>query len=289
MTTHTIHERWLDGLHGPMRYWQSEPTHGLPVLFIHGFGAMIEHWRAVMRPVARQHRVLALDLYNFGRSAIPQALPSRRLWSDQIAELIADASHGPAIIVGHSMGGMLAAQVAHDYPQFVRGLVLVDSTGLNAPKNSPLPLDLEDIFRNVMQSPGVGEMLANLLGNPIGARQGLFSAYHRKDRVTPQLIEQFSEPLRRQGGKDAYLAVSRTFPDLVLDFQKGEVQVPTLLIWGEHDASVPPSLAEYFKQTLLPQAEIAIIPECGHCPFDENPETFCDILLPWLDRLNADH
>ncbi|MEI8308315.1 MAG: alpha/beta hydrolase [Chloroflexales bacterium] len=286
MTTHTIHEHWLDGLHGPMRYWQSEPTHGLPVLFIHGYGAMIEHWRAVMRPVARKHRVLAIDLYNFGRSAIPQTPPSRRLWSDQIAELIADASHGPAIVIGHSMGGMLAAQVAHDYPQLVRGLVLVDSTGLTEPKNLPLDM-VDDIFRNVMQSPGVGEVLANLLANPLGARQGLFSAYHRKDRVTPQLIEQFSEPMRRRGGKDAYLAVSRTFPELVLNFRKGDVTVPTLLIWGEHDVSVPPSLAEYFKRTLLPQAEIAIIPDCGHCPFDESPDKFCDILLPWLDTVSA--
>ncbi|MEI7769864.1 MAG: alpha/beta hydrolase [Chloroflexales bacterium] len=286
MTTHTIHESWLDGLHGPMRYWQSTPKHGLPVMFIHGYGAMIEHWRAVMRPVARDHCVMALDLYNFGRSTIPHAPPSRRLWSNQIAELIAEISHGPAILVGHSMGGMVAAQVAHDYPQLVRGLVLVDSTGLNAPKN--MPIDLEDLFRNVMQSPGVGEMLVNLVGNPMGARQGLFSAYHRKDRITPQLIEQFSEPLRRPGGKDAYLAVSRTFPELILDFRKGEVTVPTLLIWGERDASVPPSLAEHFKRTLLPQAEISIIPECGHCPFDESPEAFCNILLPWLDTLSAE-
>ena len=83
--------------------------------------------------------------------------------------------------------------------------------------------------------------------------------------------------------------MSRTFPELVLNFQKGEVTVPTLLIWGERDVSVPPSLAEYFKRTLLPQAEIAIIPDCGHCPFDEAPDKFCDILLPWLDKVSTEH
>jgi pimeloyl-ACP methyl ester carboxylesterase len=286
MTTHSIHERWLDGLHGPMRYWQSEPTHGLPVLLIHGYGAMIEHWRAVMRPIARKHHMMALDLYSFGRSAIPDAPPSRRIWADQAAELIAAASHGPAVVIGHSMGGMVAAQLAHNYPQLVRGLVLVDSTGLNNPQHQPS--DLDNLILGFASSPGVGELLVSLVGNAWGARQGLYSAYHRKDRITPEMIAQFSAPLNRPGGAAAYLAVSRAFPNMFLDFKKGEVTTPTLLIWGEHDGSVPPSLAAYFKQTLLPQAEIAIIPECGHCPFDETPQAFCDILLPWLDTLSAE-
>lgn len=282
MTTHSISEYWLEGLYGPMRYWHSAPRHGLPIFLIHGYGGMIEHWRSVMRPIAQHHSVIAPDLYFFGQSAIPYVQPSRHLWSDQIAELIAEVAHGPAILIGHSMGGMVAAQTAHDYPKLVRGLVLVNSTGLNGPKNLPLPIDFDDLFRNVMQSPGIGEMFANLLGNTIGARQGLFSTYHRKERITPELIEQFSAPLRRKGGREAYLAVSRTFPELFLNFQKGDVSVPTLLIWGERDTSVPPKVATAFKNSLFPQAEISFIPESGHCPFDETPEEFCNILLPWL-------
>jgi len=285
MTTHIISEYWLEGLHGPMRYWQSEPHHGLPVFLIHGYGGMIEHWRAVMRPIASQHYVVAPDLYYFGQSTIPHVSPSRNLWSDQIVELIAEVAHGPAILVGHSLGGMIAAQTAYDYPKFVRGLVLVNSIGLNGPKM--LPIDLDDIFRNVMQSPGIGEMFANLVGNTVGARQGLFSTYHRKERITPELVDQFSAPLRRKGGREAYLAVSRTFPELFLTFQKGEVKVPTLLIWGDRDSSVPPRVATAFKNTLFPQAEIALIPESGHCPFDETPDAFSDILLAWLERISG--
>jgi pimeloyl-ACP methyl ester carboxylesterase len=287
MTTHLIEERWLDGLHGPMRYWQSEPRHGLPVLLIHGYGAMIEHWRSVMRLIARQHRMMALDLYYFGQSAIPDAQPNRRIWADQAAELIAAASHGPTVVIGHSMGGMVAAQLAHDYPQLVRGLVLVDSTGLKDPQNQPS--DLDNLMLNFASSPVVGELLVSLVGNWWGARQGLFSAYHNKRRVTPEMIAQFSAPLSRPGGSSAYLAVSRAFPSMFLDFKMGAVKAPTLLVWGEHDESVRPSMAEHFKQTLLPQAEIAIIPDTAHCPFDEAPEAFCNILLPWLDTLSAEH
>jgi pimeloyl-ACP methyl ester carboxylesterase len=283
MTNHAIYQGWLEGLHGRTRYWRSAPSQGAPVLLIHGYGAMIEHWRAVMRPIAGRNTMLALDLHCFGQSSIPQAPPSRRLWADQAAELLAALAGGPAVVVGHSMGGMVAAQLAHDYPQLVRGLVLVDSTGLNAAQGQPSPLD--SLIFDAIRAPGLGELMAGLVGNTWGARQGLLAAYYHKERVTPQLIEQFSAPLRRPGGAAAYLSVSRAFPQLFLEFGKGAIAAPTLLIWGQEDRSVPPSLAERFKAELIPQAEIAIIPASGHCPFDETPAAFCEILLPWIDRL----
>ncbi|NTW97679.1 MAG: alpha/beta hydrolase, partial [Oscillochloris sp.] len=60
-----------------------------------------------------------------------------------------------------------------------------------------------------------------------------------------------------------------------------------LLIWGAEDRSIPPSDAEAIKQRVIPQAELAILPDLGHCPFDEDPEAFCGALLPWLGRLQA--
>jgi pimeloyl-ACP methyl ester carboxylesterase len=275
-----IVERWHNGAHGPMRYWVSEPPRGAPILFIHGYGALIEHWRAIMRPVAREHTLYALDLYGFGQSAIPRVPPTRQLWADQVADLITARMDERPVIVGHSMGGMVAAQVAHDYPELVRGLVLVDSTGLADPANSPSALD--NAMFSFIQAPLIGEALAGIVGNEWGARQGLLAAYYRKDRVTPELVRLFSAPLQRPGGANAYLAVSRAFPTFFLEVKPGDLTLPTLLIWGEKDGSVPPALAAYFKRTILPQAEVVIIPQSGHCPFDETPEAFLDALLPWL-------
>jgi pimeloyl-ACP methyl ester carboxylesterase len=279
----SISERYLDGQRGPMRYWESAPAQGLPIVLIHGYGALIEHWRPVMRPIASRHTLYALDLYYFGRSAIPAEPPSRRLWAEQIAELIVEVCAGPAVVVGHSMGGVAACQFAHDFPQLVRGLVLVAPSGKMDPARPPSAFD--NAFFELVQAPGLGELVAGLAANSGAARQGLLSAYYRKERVTPELVARFAEPLTRPGGARAYLAVTRAFRRLLIDLEPGSITAPTLLIWGQYDRSLPPSLAEVYKQTLLPQAEIAVIPESGHCPFDETPEEFLDILLPWVDRL----
>jgi pimeloyl-ACP methyl ester carboxylesterase len=280
---YTISEYWLNGTHGAMRYWKSEPAHKVPIVFVHGYGAVIEHWRRIMRPVAREHTLTALDLYGFGYSAYPRATPSKELWAEQVAELITTVLQQPAIVVGHSMGGMVAAQTACEYPELVRGLVLVNSTGLPDNRDNTMsPMDL--LFFAMVRMPVLGELLAGAYGTPWGARQGLMQAYYRKECVTEELVEAFSGPLRRPGAGNYYLSVSRALDKVFLDIAPGQLAMPKLLIWGTEDDSMPATQATRFKRELLPDAEIAFLSESGHCPFDEQPDQFCTALLSWIDR-----
>lgn len=279
-----ITERWLEGEHGRIRCWLATPQHGIPLLLIHGYGALIEHWRRLFPLLHEYHTPCAFDLYNFGYSArVPVHLtPGKKVWTAQVAQVIEEMFDAPAVVVGHSMGGMVAAQLANDHPELVRGLVLVNSVGLPPDRT---PTAFERTFFGMVRTPGVGEVLAGVMMNPWAVRQGLLSSYYRKERVTPELVEAFSGALRRPGAAQALLAVSRSFNDFLLDFVPGAVQSRTFIIWGEKDRSMPPSLATRFKEALFPEAEIAIIPETGHCPFDENPEAFAAALLPWMERL----
>ncbi len=277
-----IREEYRSGPDGPMRAWISSPQHGLPILLIHGYGALIEHWRPVMRPIAAEHTLYAIDLYYFGYSARPAGRPSRERWAAQAAAFIRDTIGQPAVVVGHSMGGVVSAQLARAYPELVKALILVNSSGAQLQAR---PLSAFDrLMLDAIGAPLIGETLAGVFGNRWGVRQGLLSAYHRKDRVTPALVETFSGPLRRYGA-GSYLKVSREFANLVLDLRPGEIWMPTLLIWGAEDQSIPPSHAEIIKNRMIPDAEIKIIPDSGHCPFDETPQEFLDILLPWVRRL----
>jgi pimeloyl-ACP methyl ester carboxylesterase len=283
---YSVSEHYLAGELGPTRYWASQPQHGLPVVFIHGYAAMIDHWKRIIRPVAREHTFYGLDLYNFGQSARPTGTPTRERWAKQVATFIREVVGGPAVVVGHSMGGVVAIEVARRYPELTRALVLVNSSGMQITERPPSQFDM--LMLGAIGAPLLGEVVAGLFVNPLtvewSVRQGLMSAYHRKDRVTDELVETFSAPLRRHGAA-SYLAVSRNFQGLVIDAKPGEITAPALLIWGAEDRSIPPSDAEAIKRRVLPQAELAILPGTGHCPFDETPELFCEALLPWLGRM----
>lgn len=283
-TTQCISEYYLEGEYGRMRYWASTPQQGVPIVLIHGYGALIEHWRRVMPLIAQEHTVYALDLYGFGYSTRPRVPPTRQMWSRQVATLLEHVQSDAAVVVGHSMGGIVATQFARDYPQLTRGLVLVNSAGLQSTQE---PSAFDRAFFRLVQSNGVGEILAGIFANPWGVRQGLLSAYHRKELVTPELIETFSAPLRQPDGIQYYLATTRALMNLSLDIKPGDLPGPTLLLWGEKDRSIPPAAAQFFKQHLVPHADMHVITNSGHCPFDEAAEDFCAALLPWVNRLTV--
>ncbi len=278
-----IHEAWLAGDHGTTRYWLGA-RNGTPVLLIHGYGGLIEHWRRFWGTLAPHHTVAALDLHNFGYSSRLTAPPSTTLWAAQVAHLLHHLFDEPVTLIGHSMGGMVAGQVAHDYPDRVRDLVLIDSMGLR-PEADPSPL--ASIVLGVIRSPILGDSLASLFSQDWAVERGLRAAYHDQSRITPTLVADLRGPLRRAGGPQAYLAVSRQIPTFTLNFAPGEVQQPTLIVWGAHDRSMPATLAERLQRELYPHAEIALIAEAAHCPFDEQPAATAAVVVPWLVQRNS--
>ncbi len=278
---HRVSEHWLDGKHGPIRYWESAVKRGLPLLLIHGYGGLIEHWQRVIPLLAAVHTPYAFDLYNFGYSALLDIPPTKHIWAAQAAQIINTVIKQPAVVIGHSMGGIAAAQLAHDYPHLVRGLVLVNSMGLPPDQ---APTTFERALFGLIRSPLLGDILAGVMTSSWAVRQSLIPAYHDRERVTPEMVEMFHGPLRQPGRARGYLAVSRSFRDLVLDVEPGDVQAPTLIVWGAEDRAMPVQRANDLQQRLFPHADIRFMPATGHCPFDEAPEQFSAILLPWLEK-----
>lgn len=269
---------------GSLRYWQSEPQQGEALVLIHGYGARIEHWRRVLRPLAHEHTVYAVDMPGFGLSCKPRGRRYTREWlAQQFGEFLEQVVGRPAIMVGHSMGGMVAAQTAKDFPDLVRGLVLVASGGMADPNRKFSPFE-QLLFRS-LQAPLVGEVMASFMANRQAVRQGLLQSYLDKSLVTEELVDLFAEPLLAPGGVQAYLSASREFENYQLDIKPGDVKVPVQIIWGREDASLSVGMVPYFKQRMFPQASSVIIPNCGHNPFDECPDAFCAALLDFVDPL----
>ena len=103
---------------------------GAPVVFIHGFGASIYSWRKTLPAVlAAGYRVIAFDNRGFGFSDKPASGYGNAAYARLVVALLDSLNLPSAVLVAHSMGGAIAAEVALRYPARVRGLVLIDAAG----------------------------------------------------------------------------------------------------------------------------------------------------------------
>lgn len=273
-------EAWLTGAHGRMRYWQSAARDGVPLVLIHGYSALIEFWNDVLPTLAAAHTVYALDLYGFGRSAKLTVPPDKQIWVEQVGLFLEQVVGRPAAVVGHSLGGTVAAEVAKQYAPRVQALVLIGSTGIA--DIAHLYRIHERLFYLGVQIPLVGEAVSLMFGRHITITQFLRAVYYRRERIRPELVRRFYPTLTRPSDALFRLKVLRGFNSYALDLQPGDVAAPVLILWGDHDPAFPLQLAYTFQMRYFPQAEVRLIADSGHCPFDETPQAFCAALLPWL-------
>lgn len=283
-TASTLYEGWLTGDHGDIRYWQTRPAHGPPLVLLHGYGGLIEHWQRVLPLLARDYTIYAFDLYNQGYSALLDGTPDKQLWAAQTAQVLTQLVGTPATLIAHSMGGAIAVQTALDYPHLVDRLVLVDTAGMPYEYTAS---PLEQLLYGILRTPLLGDFLAQFFATRDAVRQNLTNTYANPERVTAEMVELFLGPLRRPGGPAAYLAASRSFERFPFDFAAGAVAQPVLMVWGAEDKYIPPVNGQRIQAQFLPQATVQTIPDSGHCCFDETPEAFCEIVLPWLAQTAA--
>jgi pimeloyl-ACP methyl ester carboxylesterase len=278
-----VTETFWNWTHGRIRVWETTPhPNGRVVILIHGYGAMIEHWRWNIPVLAESATVFALDLLGFGESDMPDVHYSARLWRDQILDFMDSRGIERATVVGHSMGGLVAAQFAHDFPERTDGLVLVDPSGY--PKRVPSDL-LFRTLRFAATNPVLRTVSFWLFATPDMARGGLNSAYYDQSAVTDELVDIFMRPLRNPGAACSYLAVARNPDDFYIDAPNG-FTCPTLLVWGGRDRLLPPTLIKDFRE-LIPDAEPFVIPDSGHCPHDESPDAFNAAVMKFLEVVSG--
>jgi pimeloyl-ACP methyl ester carboxylesterase len=245
--------------HGIVHVRIAGPEQGRPVVLVHGFSVPSYVFDKTSEDLAaRGFRVIRFDLYGRGWSDRPDVDYDRRLFADQVLELM-DALHVPkADLLGLSMGGAIVGRFAAEHPERVRSVVLV------APLTRP-----HDI--SVMAWPGVGEWLARAWFLPSLAASQLEDFPH-PERV-PGWAERFQPQTRYDGFGRAILSTIRhvTASSSVPDFEKiGKTGLPVLLVWGERDTTVP--YAEHTDvQRAIPQAQLLSLPGLGHLPVVEEP------------------
>src|SRR5438477_12418136 len=120
---------------GDLRVHQLQGGHGRPVLFIHGLGSSgYMEWRFNLEPTATRHRVYAPDLPGYGRTGKPKVRYTIGYFARFIERYMENRGLGSAVIIGASLGGRVALELALEKPHLAKRLVLVNALGLGRPR-----------------------------------------------------------------------------------------------------------------------------------------------------------
>jgi pimeloyl-ACP methyl ester carboxylesterase len=282
--THYSYERAVD------------PT-GSPLLLLHGFGGSIGHWRNNIPFLAAHHSVYALDLLGFGQSQKAIANYSVALWLEQVYDFWRTFIQRPVVLVGHSIGSMVALALAAKYPEMVRGLVmftLPDASVLGPAWLRSRPLQQATalpvgLVKRVITFPPLFLPLFRTIRRPGVLKGWAQGAYGRPKEgqasaVNADLVDVFSAPAYDRGAARALMAMINAGSDGD-DYSArrvlGQIQVPMLLLWGKQDKAVPFSLAEKFL-AYSDRLTLVELDRIGHCAHDECPEVSNQTIVDWI-------
>lgn len=236
-----------------------------PLVLLHGVGADKGEWALTAPLLARSRRIAAPDLLGHGDTDKPSGpgVDYRiRLLADVVVEALERASDfpRPVDLLGHSLGGAVALDVARRYPRLVRRLVLVDSAGLPPrealdPLAASLPFapagfsDSRRLLSTSVDSPWLSHPLVALAA----------SLYKGRRRNRPQLLK--------------LLAAIAAGEDSLRPRDLSRIRCRTLVLWGDRDRIFPVAAGRRLAAA-LPDARLEILPRCGHVPPTERPLAF---------------
>lgn len=248
------------------------------LLFIHGLGASLETWEWNLDALAQEHRAVALDVVWFGKSDKPSRQVTRDYFGDFIAGFMDAIGVSSAVLVGNSMGGMIAVMTAMQHPDRVAGLVLVSSAGFGS--------DLAWWLRLRSALP-VGKFFRPSIGM---YRYAVRQLVYDPAVVTDDLVQIFVDMANEPGALDASRRVLRSGVDwrglrpiVLTEVREAAraIRVPTLIVWGKQDRVVPVAQAEIAARH-IPDARLHIFERCGHAPMIEKADEFNELVARFV-------
>lgn len=233
---------------------------GPPLVLVHGAAGDGRCWDPQLAALRDELTVVAWDEPGAGRSSDIPAGFGLGDYASCLAQLIGSLELGPAHVCGLSWGGTVALELCRRRPDLVRSLILADTY---AGWKGSLPE--EELRARVAHTTA---MLAAPEGELDPVLPGLFAGDDPPARFVP-LLEAMAADVRRftLGTQLALMAESDLRDALPA------IAVPTLLLWGEQDRRSPLAVAREFE-SLIPDAKLVVIPNCGHMSNLERPEEF---------------
>lgn len=240
------------------------PDDGEVLVFVHGSSASLHTWEPWISLLKDRYRAISITLAGHGLTG-PH--PNHDYSMVGQAKLVREVLEKRAIerytIIGSSMGGFIAWVHTILYPASVDRLVLIGSSGF--PHDSAPSLTFK-----LMSWPVTRDLLRYITPRSV-VEDATKLAYHNSPVVDDALVDRYYELLLREGNRDATARRMAAPRDYSINERLDEIGVPTLILWGKHDALVPVEDAAKFDEA-IEQSKVIIYDELGHIPFEEAPE-----------------
>jgi pimeloyl-ACP methyl ester carboxylesterase len=274
-------DAWSIELHGHEVIYRTAGS-GPPVVVVHGMVNSSKHWRDVALRLAETHTVIVPDLIGHGDSATPRGDYALGAHAAVIRDLLSALDIESATFVGHSLGGGIAMVFFWQFPHKVERLALVSSGGLGQ--------EVSPLLRGAALPGATGLVWAASRPPVLGAVDAIGGALGRlgwRKAAYVKAITRALAPLQAPGSRQAFLQSLRAVIDRhgqrvsALDRLYLLGPVPTLIVWGERDRTIP---IEHGRNAhaLIPHSRFESLPRAAHFPNLEDPDGLADALERWL-------
>ncbi len=251
------------------------------LVFIHGLSGCWANWLEQLPALARDHRVVALDLPGFGASPMPDWEISISRYARLLNSLLDQLGVDAAAVIGNSMGGFIGAELAIAFPQRVERLVLVSAAGVSthehrdATRAMPVMLRAERILA---MTTAWAASKSDAFARRAHLRDIALSVVARHpSRLPPALA---AEQIRG-AGKPGFMQAFQATIHYAVRERLPEIACPTLIVWGASDRLISVKDADVFAE-LIPDSRKVVFEDTGHLSMLERPAAFNQLLRDFL-------
>ncbi|MGJ7910412.1 alpha/beta fold hydrolase [Neobacillus sp. LXY-1] len=271
----------MDGLSGykPVNnievYYEFYPRENAEKTFIllHGFLSSTFTYRHMISLMKQNYQVLSIDLPPFGKSAkCNRYVYSYKNLAQTVIKLIESFGIKKSIFIGHSMGGQIVLNILHMVPDLAEKAVLLCSSSYL--KRAKLPLILTSYL------PYFHRFVKYYFART-GVKKNLQSALYNQSIITDEMVDGYLQPFLQD---EIFVALTRMLRhregDLPPEILK-QIKTPCLLIWGDHDQSMPLEVGEKLNRDLI-NSELIVLKETGHALPEERPVEVYEYIMNFL-------
>lgn len=269
-----------------VRLYYEVSGQGEPIVLIPGLGLDHTYFRYAIPEMEKHFRVVAYDPRGMGQSDRPACEYTMELWAEDVQQLLAHLEISSAHIVGSSLGGCVALALLRKTPAVARSLILLAAfSELDRALETNFRMRINLIEQNGMTGPIRDHVLLWTLSREFietergkKAADGLLAGLSRND---PALYAEFLRSILRFGRVMPGQETEPKFTEYL-----SQITTPTLVVVGDRDILTPVAFSEKIRAR-MPNAELAVIKECGHITFIEKPEENTRLIVDFLRRQAA--